>query len=524
MKQGTGEAAGKGRRRIPPFLLWLPLLWLLLAPVLEAREAHVRILHTSDLHANLSGDAQAPAGLLPLATLLEERRREAPQGACLLVDTGDSAQGSLEGALSRGKAILPWLAALSYDAWVPGNHDFDFGPEAFLELARALAPRLLCGNLRLLTPAEEFPQGELPPWRLFSVGEAKVALVGMTASFLPHWFPEFSRHFQVESARAALARLMPEILAARPDLIVLALHQGWMEQDPRGVNEVRDLARDFPEVDLILGGHTHRLFPGRGRGWEEGPWYVQPGAHGRYFAQVDAVVDPDEHRLLRLESRLVEVTEETPPHPRAAQAVSPWLEQAREHAGKILAEPLPRPLSYQGRPGVDCPQSELFCRAMAEAARCPLALHGVLSREEIPAGVPLTGQHLFTLVPYENSLVVCQVTPEELAQILQEQWAIRNTAGACGIWGAEAVLSSQGARILSIGEDAPPVPGKRYPLVMNSHTAAGGGRTPVLQEILARPSSQTRDTGISSRQAVLQWLQAHPGLFPEPRKWLRTTR
>lgn len=482
----------------------------------------MRILHTSDLHANLSGNPQAPAGLLPLATLLEERRREAPQGACLLVDTGDSVQGSLEAVLSRGMAILPWLETLSYDAWVPGNHDFDFGPTAFLAFARSLSSRLLCGNLRLLSPTEEFPGGEFPGWRLFVVGEAKVALIGMTASFLPHWFPDFSRHFQVESVRHALARLMPQILAEHPDLIILALHQGWMEQDPRGVNEVRGLARDFPEVDLILGGHTHRLFPGRAGG--DGPWYVQPGAHGRYFAQVDAVVDPENHRLLRLESQLVEVTEETPPHPQAAQAAASWQERARIYGEQILAPPLPSPLSAKGRPGVNCPQSELFCQALAEAASCPLALHGILAKEEIPAGVPITGDLLFQLVPYENTLVVCQVTPEELGQILQEQWAIRNTSGACGIWGAEAAISSQGVRILSLGEDAPPLPGKRYSLVMNSHTAAGSGRTPVLQEILARPACQTRDTGLSSRQAVLQWFQAHPGVTPQPRKWLHISR
>ena len=520
MTQGTGGAGKTGRRR--PFLLGILLLGLLLLPLPGAEEVRIRILHTSDLHANLSGDSQAPDGLLPLATLLEERRKAVPPGTCLLVDTGDSVQGSLEGTLSRGMAMIPWLESLSYDAWIPGNHDFDFGPEAFLEIARALSPRLLCGNLRLLSPTPDFPQGEFPGWRLFTLGEAKVALIGMTASFLPHWFPEFSRHFQVESARQALARLMPQILARQPDLIVLALHQGWMEQDPRGVNEVRELARDFPEIDLILGGHTHRLFPGRAG--IDGPWYVQPGAHGQYFAQVDAVVDPRHHRLLRLESQLVEVTQETPPHPAAAQAVAPWQEQAQAYARQTLAPPLPRLLSFRGRPGVDCPLSELFCQALAEAAQCPLALHGILAKEEIPAGVPLTGARLFSLVPYENSLVVCQVTAEELGRILQEQWAIRNTSGACGIWGAEVILSPQGARVLSLGEDTPPVPGKRYGLVMNSHTAAGSGRTPVLQEILAQPASQMRDTGISSRDAVLQWFLRHPGICPEPRKWLRIQR
>lgn len=514
---GTGKQEGGAKRR--GFCLLLCLLLTLLP--LRAEEARVRILHTSDLHANLSGGPGGPGGLLSLATLLEERRRQAPEGACLLVDTGDLVQGSLEGVLSRGMAMADWMNALAYDAWIPGNHDFDFGPQAFQDLCQALSNPLLCANLRPLAPewpAPRHPQG----WRIFTAGRARVALIGLTASFLPHWFPDFNDHFQVESAHAALVRLLPQVLSHAPDLVVVALHQGWMEQDPRGVNEVRELARHFPEVDLFLGGHTHRAFPGRAIGPAgRRPWYVQPAAHGEFFAQIDAVVDTESHRLLRLESQLVEIPPGTPPHPAAEAAVAHWRRQAAEYGEEVLALPLPRPLSPKGRPGIHCLQSELLCQALAEAAHCQVALHGVLGKEEIPAGVPLTGKILFQLVPYENSLVVCQVTPRELEAILEEQWAIRNTSGACGVWGAEARISPQGATLLAIGEDRPPVPDKRYSLVMNSHTAAGSGRTPVLGNILAQPDSQARDTGLSTRDALLQWFRNHPGTLPATREWLR---
>ncbi len=486
--------------------------------ILPAGEVQVRVLHTSDLHGALQArPEEGEPGLLRVATRLRQAHADSPEGHALLLDTGDTLQGSLASWLGGGKPMLAWLDALPYDTWTPGNHDFDFGYDVFREAAQRLGEKILCGNLHPRKGAEE---RDYPSWRLFTFGAAKVAVIGATASYMPNWFLDFPRHFRVESLRAMLRRVMPEVLASEPHAIILAVHQGWMEQDARGVNELKGLPREFPEIDLVLGGHTHRAFPGRSIGVNT--WYEQPASGGKYFGQIDLWIDPGERRVTRLESRLVETPAETPEDPETKAALSPWLSQAEALSREVIAPALPKALSAKGRPGVDCAASALLCQALSEATGAELALHGVLSREEIPGGVPLTRRELHALVPYENTIVVCQVTAGELGKILEEQWALRKHSSYSGLQGVEAIMDREGhCQILSIAGQ-PPIPNKRYTLALNSHEAAGSGRTPVLRQILDSPGSQTRDTGISTRQAALQWFQKHPGELPGIRAWLQT--
>ena len=131
----------------------LCILLLLLLP-LCGKEVQVRILQTSDLHGNLLGDGISPTTVLQLASVVRQASAEAEGGRAILIDTGDTIQGSLASRLSNGEAMAVFVAALGYDAWIPGNHDFDFGGDVFLRTALALRKIVLCGNL---SPASARP-------------------------------------------------------------------------------------------------------------------------------------------------------------------------------------------------------------------------------------------------------------------------------------------------------------------------------------------------------------------------------
>ena len=493
----------------------LCILLLLLLP-LCGKEVQVRILQTSDLHGNLLGDGISPTTVLQLASVVRQASAEAEGGRAILIDTGDTIQGSLASRLSNGEAMAVFVAVLGYDAWIPGNHDFDFGGDVFLRTALALRKIVLCGNL---SPASARP-GYYPAWRIFERNGARVAVIGVTASYLPHWFLGFEKDFRVEPAAETIARVLPEVLEAKPDAIVLAAHQGWLEKDLRDVNEIRSIAKRFPEIDLVLGAHTHRAFPGRSIG--PSTWYVQPGAHGEFVAQVDMRIDTEAHKVIEHASRLLKVPAETPVDQRVAAALAPYLAKAMTEAAEAVSPPLAAAIPAGGRPGVSCPMSELFCKAIADATKCDAVIHGTLSRVGLAAGEEVTRGRLFEVVPYENTIVTCLVTAEELAQIVSEQWEQRKSSAYCGLWGAVAEFHGKDAVIVSIGRNlSPPVEGKRYKLAMNSHTAAGSGRFNVLTRILSQAECQTTDTGISTREAVARWLQSHPGETVEPRVWMR---
>ena len=65
----------------------------------------MRILQTSDLHGNLLGDGITPTTVLQLASVVRQASAEAEGGRAILIDTGDTIQGSLASRLSNGEAM-----------------------------------------------------------------------------------------------------------------------------------------------------------------------------------------------------------------------------------------------------------------------------------------------------------------------------------------------------------------------------------------------------------------------------------
>lgn len=92
----------------------------------------------------------------------------------LLVDDGDSIQGEPVGTMTRGEANVKLMNAMGYDVAIPGNHEFDYGMDRFLELA-AMAdfPYISCNFNK---------QGELvfDPYVIKEYDGVKIAFVGVT--------------------------------------------------------------------------------------------------------------------------------------------------------------------------------------------------------------------------------------------------------------------------------------------------------------------------------------------------------
>ena len=104
---------------------WLLLFLLVLAPS-WAREVPITILDTTDLHGHIlpASDGES-GGLARCATVIRQVR--ASEKNVLLVDAGDTIQGTAVSWLTGGQVMMKTMNALRYDAWVLGNHEFDWG-------------------------------------------------------------------------------------------------------------------------------------------------------------------------------------------------------------------------------------------------------------------------------------------------------------------------------------------------------------------------------------------------------------
>ncbi len=470
-------------------------LWLCLAATQLAAEepAKITILQTTDLHGYILQNEESP-GVLKLASVI---RREYVPGKTLLIDCGDSFEGSFEAAQTRGEIMLPVFNALPYDAWVPGNHDFDWGCEQFLRLAKGLKPVRLAANLEI---GGRRPEG-FKGWALIEKAGLKVAVIGMTSPYLAKWL--WGAHFaglQAKPLLPSLDAIMEEVLQAKPDIIALALHAGeFTPERLEAEASLWRLAKRYPQIDLFLGGHTHQENPGEKLG--PASWFVQSGQHAAGIVKVEIEYDKAQRKKLSLKSKIVRVEGEGA-DPELSGLLKGRLDEISsaglEPAGSTKRKLSPLKPAERGNA-----LSELLCRALAEASGARIAFHGTLGGASAGPG-EITEMDLFRLVPYENRIATLELSREECLEIMDELERAAKQGRPTQAWGLERVrLPGTDKDSLKFADGTIWEGPERAKAAFNGYDlASGGGRLPRLAEIAARKESKASDAGIDTRDAL----------------------
>lgn len=146
------------------------------------------ILYTNDVHCAVDG--------YPL--LAAYRADLIAQGHNVVtVDAGDAIQGEVIGSTTEGEAIVDIMNAVGYDYAVPGNHEFDYGMEKFLDLAQNKAEYdYISSNFCNLTSNSPV----LKPYAIEDFGAYQIAFVGISTpdtvtSTTPEYFKDESGNF-----------------------------------------------------------------------------------------------------------------------------------------------------------------------------------------------------------------------------------------------------------------------------------------------------------------------------------------
>ncbi|MDG3040290.1 thiosulfohydrolase SoxB [Roseicyclus marinus] len=249
----------------------------------------------SDFEAMARGYGRM-GGLDRISTVVKAIRAQAPHA--LLLDGGDTWQGSLPSLRTRGMDMVTLMNALGVEA-MTSHWEFTLGSDRVNELIENhVNPAFLGANIF----DAEWDEPVYDDYRIFERNGTAIGVIGQAFPYMPianpGWmFPELSFGLR----RDRIAEVVEEVRAAGAQVVVLLSHNGF--------DVDRQFARDIPGIDVILTGHTHDALP---EPIQVGNTFlIASGSHGKFVSRVDLDVQDGamrgiSHRLIPIFSDVIE--------------------------------------------------------------------------------------------------------------------------------------------------------------------------------------------------------------------------
>ena len=406
------------------------------------KNGDVIILYTSDVHCGIA-QGFGYAGVRQIRDTLE-----AAGYTTLLVDDGDAIQGEPVGTLSRGETIIELMNVTGYDVAIPGNHEFDYGMDRFLELTEmADFPYISCNFNR---------EGELifDPYVIFEAAGKKIAFVGVTTpetltSSTPKYFMNDEGEyiygfFRDETGEGVYSAVQSAVDAARAegaDYVVVMGHMGNIAVSSPWT--YADVISHTNGVDVFLDGHSHDSDQVVMKNMDGED--VIRSACGTKLASVGWVkitADGTVTAGLYNWNNSISLPELFGIENPAADAVDEAMKKLDELKNTVVASALvdltindPEAVDSAGKPirmvrRAETNLGDLCADAFLDQSGADVAIiNGGGVRTSIPAG-QITMGDILSVHPFGNSLTVVEVTGQQLLDALE--WGARSIPGELG--------------------------------------------------------------------------------------------
>ncbi len=397
----------------------------------------VTILHTNDTHGTWPETwyYDTPEGFVFLADLIAKERAHNPNA--LLLDAGDTFQGNAFAQYFRNAATNPiaeGLNLLDYDVFVIGNHEFNFGPATFASMLGQLDMPIL-GTINLDDDGSYgFINGNVDDYVNLDVDGLKVTVFGLTNPRvyryeLPTNIPGLTFYSGLDTGFAAV----PQILADEsPDIMVGLTHMGYSPYGDEIDSDVL-LAEGVAGIDVIIGGHSHTfLDPAVMVTSDTNPDGTLVAQTGRYAINLGKVnIGFIDGEIALREGYLIPAAE-ADVDTGMASFLSPFVDELETYTSTVIGNtttPIDALSAYtEETSGANLQADSAIFELEDNGIAVDLHLSGAMSNRAVATDatasspVTLTVDDMYTLMPYENSLLVLSMNGPQLKEVLERAY------------------------------------------------------------------------------------------------------
>ena len=359
---------------------------------------------TADDFVSLARNYGRMGGMDRVAALINAVRAERGEDKVLLLDGGDTWQGSWTSLQTKAQDMIDVMSALKVDAMV-GHWEFTYGADRVKEVADKAPFAFLAQNVR----DNEWQEPVFEPRKMFEKGGAKIAVIGQalprTAVANPRWmFPKWEFGIREED----MQKQVDEARAEGAQIVVLLSHDGF--------DVDRKLAGRVKGLDVILTAHTHDAMPGLVRVGDT--VLVATGSHGKFVSRLD--IEVKDKKVAGVRFKLMPVfTDAIKPD----SAMSALVEKVRAPFAKDLAKVIGKTDSLLYRRGnFNGTFDDLICDAMLAERDAEIALSpGFRWGGTLIPDSPITWEDVTnaTAITYPNCYRN-QMTGAQLKEVLED--------------------------------------------------------------------------------------------------------
>ena len=525
------------------------------ATAARAASVEVKLIAFNDFHGNLRipglrvpiADStqttgvrfEQAGGIEQFAAIVTQMKSKNPNHA--VVSAGDLVGATqLMSALFKDEPTIEAMNLVGIDFHAVGNHEFDYGvahlqrlqvggcelskqsgqPDCQGKTAYAganfgfLAANVMVGG----TDATLFPPYGIKEFDGIKVGFIGLTLKGTAALVRPSGTTGLTFRDEVETVN----RLVPTLHAAGVQTIVVVVHEGG--EQTGGINECTDFKgaargiaeRLSPDVAVVITGHTHRFYVCE----VAGKLVTSAGSYGTLVTEIDLTIDRASGRISRKSARNLVVKPDGPKDARLTALVERYAaltEPLEKRVVALVKQEINAVANAAGEStlGNLIADAHLFATASPDRGGAVMAFNnrGSLRAPIIPdpAGGVAYGA-LFKTQPFQNDLVVMNLTGAQIKQLLEQQWSAATSSARGQILGVSQGFSYAWDASKPVGERVIPEsmrlngaamePTLQYRVTANSFVAAGSEGITTFQD------GRDRQVSVMDLDALVEFLTA----------------